>query len=96
MAYWLILALLLFAFPALAESPAACDAREDATICELKVERNNAMDELAMTSGELRKAREHQADMVKWWSEYVAGIGVQAEWWLKYLDGVNGKASRHH
>jgi hypothetical protein len=95
MAHWLIF-FLLASVAAFAAGPEACDPREDPTVCELKVERNNAMDELAVNAGNLRKARERQVTMTEWWASYVDGIGLQAEWWRQYSEGVNGKVSHHH
>jgi hypothetical protein len=86
---------MLLAMPVLAEGPSACDPREDPTVCELKVERNNAMDELAVTAGALRKARERQVTMTEWWAEYAAGVSALSEWWRKYAEGIHEKKSQH-
>lgn len=96
MARLLTVLVLLSASPALAAGPEACDPREDATVCELKVERNNALDELAITAGKLRIVSEREAAEVKWWAEYAEGVNLQSQWWRQYSEGVNAKAQYHH
>jgi hypothetical protein len=84
----LLIFLLFWPAVSLAEGPSACDPREEYTICELKVERNNAMDELAIATGKLRTTQEREAKLVKWVTEYIEGVNSQSDWWKRYTDGL--------
>lgn len=87
----LLLVLVMLPGIARAEGPLACDPREEATICELKVERNNAMDELAIAGGKLRVTLAREVAAVKWWAEYADGVTAQTEWWQRYAEGMRGQ-----
>lgn len=81
--------LVLWASEANAGPSLACDPKENATVCELMVQRNNAMNELADTAAHLRVAHEDADGLRDWWAKYVAGVSAQVGWWQKYADGVS-------
>jgi hypothetical protein len=69
-------------WPALAlagEPPLACDPKEAHVVCSLKVERNNAMDDLAISDGALRDQREADEKTAEFWKEYAAGLPAGPE-----------------
>ena len=61
--------------------PGACDPREDAVVCELQVQRNDAMDKLAVAQGTLRKQAETAQRLADWWAAWVEGDLEKAAWW---------------
>jgi hypothetical protein len=60
MGYYLVLVVLALFLPSSSvmadEPPLACDPRESPEVCALKVQRNNALDELALAMGKTRRA----------------------------------------
>ena len=72
--------LLLSAASALA-TPLACNPKEDVVICYLKVERNNALDELAIAQGAADRLREQQESINDYWRAWVEGDAAKAAWW---------------
>ena len=77
-----------------AELPAACAPKEDAIVCMLKVERNNALDELAISQGQRHTKSVQEEALVRWWGEYVKGMDAQALWWQQYLEGLERQAQQ--
>jgi hypothetical protein len=49
----------------------------------LKVERNNAMDELAMAQGSLLRALGKEKDRAEYWRKWVEGDLEKAGWWSR-------------
>jgi hypothetical protein len=64
----------MWAMPALAEAPLACDPREQPEVCALKVQRNNALDELVLSSGKTRRLEAEAAAIADYWKQYVLGV----------------------
>ena len=72
----LFLFLLLTVFPisAAAADNSSCDPRENAAVCQLKIQRNDALDNLAVARGDLENIRKLDAKTAAYWREYMSGI----------------------
>ena len=81
---------------AYAESPQACDPKEDPIVCSLKIERNNALDELAINQGNAWRERDTAAAIAQklkdYWAGYVKGVGALNDWWRDYVAGLPNPA----
>lgn len=63
--------------PGLAHSdglPSPCDPRENAAVCEVKVQRNNALDHLAVAEGALRDENNAAERTAEYWKRYVGSL----------------------
>ena len=58
----------------LAEPPLFCPQQQDTTICALRIERNNALDELAEVTGKLWQKEKDIEDLHYYWSKYLLGL----------------------
>lgn len=76
-----------------------CDAREDYSLCVLKQQRDDALDNVAIARGELARTR-------AWWKSYLVGAAEKSEsrsqgearmadrrdrlaaWWKAYVEGL--------
>lgn len=72
--------LVLSGLPAVA-TPPACNPKEDLAICYLKVERNNALDELAIAQGALEHTEKQHESLAAYWQQWVDGDMAKAGWW---------------
>lgn len=87
----LIVLALLFATPAWAGDhvyPPVCPDAERHDVCELKMQRNDAYDQIAVD-------REREAAVAGWWGYYANGAARTAEWWERYVSGVNDLMAAH-
>jgi hypothetical protein len=84
-------ALLVWPVTAMAGPPEACSPKEDPVVCMLKVERNNAMDELAISQGQRRIMETQEDALAKYWKEWVDGELSQADWWGRIWSGLPRK-----
>ena len=74
------------------ERPKACSEAEVWEICSLKLQRNNALDELAISNGARHRSEDLAEATSEFWRQYLDGLSAQrqaaAEYWRKYLDGL--------
>lgn len=65
--------------------PPMCADGEDIVVCDLKIQRNNALDELVISDN----ARKHET---QYWATYVEGMENQrnqvSAWWALYVRGL--------
>lgn len=84
--------LLATAVLAAEDPPFACQPAENPVVCSLKVERNNAMDELAVSDGNARRDRDaasaRAVALAAYWAKWVEGDIAKADWWASYLRGL--------
>ncbi len=80
-----IFLLMLSMSPAFASGPEMCPDKEDPIACYLRVERNNAMDELAVAAGKLQAEKNKAVTLDLWLQKYIAGVNE------KFSDGTKGK-----
>jgi hypothetical protein len=57
----------------------------------LKVERNNAMDELAMAQGSLLRTLGKERDRAEYWKRWVEGDLEKANYWWRVWNGLPRK-----
>jgi hypothetical protein len=81
---WLVILLLGVAVANADEMPRACAPAETPEICGLKIQRNNALDELAIAYGESRRAAEAEKVKDEYWQKWVEGDLAKALWWDRY------------
>jgi len=77
MLYFLGIFVILVANAAFAEEPLVCDPREQPEVCQLKVQRNEALDAQAIAVGKAKRAE--------------AVANATAEFWRKYLEGIEAQ-----
>src|SRR5216684_752990 len=76
-----LLTILLSSFPSLSyEIPKSCNENEMTVVCMLKIQRNNSLDELAISEAGRRDALSRADVLSVWWKSYVTGIDEQAGW----------------
>jgi hypothetical protein len=61
--------------------PPACNIKEDPAICYLKIERNNAMDELAISQAQNHRNLLREQDNAEYWRLWVQGDLEKSSWW---------------
>jgi hypothetical protein len=87
----LIILALLFAASAIADDhvfPPVCPDAERHDVCEIKIQRNDALDEIAIEKQKLASMQQAEDKLAGWWSYYANGAARTAEWWEKYVAGV--------
>jgi hypothetical protein len=60
-----------------AGEPLACDPREQPEVCWIKVQRNEALDELALARGRTQRVEAKAAATEEFWRKYLDGIEEQ-------------------
>lgn len=81
MGYLLAFLIIIATSVAGAESPPACAKNEQPVVCMLKVERNNAMDELALAQAFLIQEQEARKHVDEYWKNWVEGDRAKDAWW---------------
>jgi hypothetical protein len=91
----LIVLVLLFAAPAWAAEhayPPVCPDAERHDVCEIKIQRNDALDEIAIEKQKMASMQQAEEKLAGWWSSYANGAARTAEWWEQYVTGMSGLA----
>ncbi len=93
---YIVLVLILF-FPIISyadEIPKMCDEREAIILCILKIQRNNILDELAISEGKRKDAENVSKIKEIYWHDYVVGIDRQSSWWTNLWEEYFGHSSK--
>jgi hypothetical protein len=61
--------------------PLACDPREPRDVCELKIQRNNAMDQVAIEKRKIELMIGSEKALVEYWNGWAIGDVAKADWW---------------
>lgn len=77
-----------------AEPIAACDPKEPLEVCQLEIQRNHALNDLAISEGARQRDALQAETLAQWWKSYVVGVTAQHDWWAKWWDETCGK--HHH
>jgi uncharacterized protein YgfB (UPF0149 family) len=84
---------LLAAAPACAADPIpACDLHEMPEVCQLQIQRNHVMNDLALSEGQHQRDTLRAESLAQWWKEYAAGSAAQREWWASWEAGATALA----
>lgn len=54
--------------------PSPCDPRENPAVCQVKIQRNDAMDRLAVAQGDLQGLRTIDEKKSEYWKSYVSHL----------------------
>ena len=89
----LMLALVLWATPAIAQQsgPLACNPQEAADVCELKVQRNEAFDQVAIEKRKQQLMQQAEKAVEGYWKEWVTGDIEKASWWSQLWEWLSHK-----
>lgn len=71
------------------ERPHACSENETQITCMLMVQRNNALDELALAEAGRRGALDRIDELSDWIKRYDDGVAMKEKWYRQYLDGLS-------
>jgi hypothetical protein len=77
--------LVLWASPVAADEPThlACNPQESADVCELKVQRNDSLDQVAIEKRKEQLMRQAEERSAQYWKEWVDGDLATAGWWSR-------------
>jgi hypothetical protein len=87
-----MLALVLWATPVKAQGPAACAEGERADVCELKIQRNNAFDQIAIEKRKQELMTDAEKKLDRFWKEWVDGDVAKADWWSNLWARLSGRS----
>lgn len=88
----LTLLLWLISGAALAEEatgPLACDPKERRDVCEIKIQRNTAQDQVAVEKRKQELMINAEQELQRYWKEWIDGDQAKAAWWAKLWSAVS-------
>jgi hypothetical protein len=75
--------------------PPICPDAERADVCELKLQRNNAFDQVALEKHAEASMRDAEDKLASWWAAYAVGTTRKEEYWTNYVLGINDRVAAH-
>jgi hypothetical protein len=86
--------------------PPVCPDAERHDVCEIKIQRNDALDEIAIEKQKMAAMQQAEEKLAAWWGRYASGVARMsglAEYWQGYAQGADKQVvmwkelcSRHH
>jgi hypothetical protein len=67
--------------------PPVCPDGERADLCEIKIQRNDGWDQVAIDKQKEAAMKKAEEKLAGWWSYYANGAARTAEWWERYVAG---------
>jgi hypothetical protein len=75
--------------------PPVCPDGERADLCEIKIQRNDGWDQVAIDKQKEAAMKKAEEKLAGWWSYYANGAARTAEYWEHYVSGINDLAANH-